>query len=102
MMQCPISSASSSDTSWSDENASENRDVHNVEKCVHCSFAHHACSPLLQGGLQEEELCEVAFDVSLCSGCDLSLSKLNSGAFMSRTWQCSGCSSSHDGGNDDG
>ena len=44
-----LSSSSSSDTFWSDENASENGHVHNAKNFVLCSFAHHACSPLLQG-----------------------------------------------------
>ena len=34
--------------------------VSNVENLVLCSLAHHACSPLLQGFLHEEELCKVA------------------------------------------
>ena len=33
---------------------------HNVENIMLCSFAHHACSPLLQGFLHEEEPCMVA------------------------------------------
>ena len=33
---------------------------HNVENFVLCSFAHHARSPLLQGFLHEEEICNVA------------------------------------------
>ena len=47
---CP---ASSGDTLWSDESASEDRDVHNVENFVLCSSAHRACSPLSQEGLPE-------------------------------------------------
>ena len=30
-----------------------------VEKFMLCSFAHHACSALLQGFSHEEELCKV-------------------------------------------
>ena len=33
---------------------------HNVENFILCSIANHACSPLLQGFLHEEELCKVA------------------------------------------
>ena len=33
---------------------------HNVENFLLCSFAQHACSPLLQGFLHQEELCKVA------------------------------------------
>ena len=33
---------------------------HTVENFMLCSFAHHACSPLLQGFLHDEELCNVA------------------------------------------
>ena len=41
--------------------ASENGDVQSDEHFVLCSVAQHACSPLLQGGLQEEEeVCKVA------------------------------------------
>ena len=62
---------------------SENGHVHNVENFVLCSCAHHACRPLLQGGVQEEELCEVA----LCSECEnLCVSEL--WRLCSRTWQC--------------
>ena len=32
---------------------------HNVENFMVCSFAHHACSPLLQGFLHEKELSNV-------------------------------------------
>ena len=48
---------------------------HSVETFVLCSFAHHACSPLLQGYLHEDELCEVALTchfsldvIFLCQG----------------------------------
>ena len=51
---------SSAGTSWSAETASETDDVHNVNNFVMCSFAHRTCSPLLQGNLQEEEVCKVA------------------------------------------
>ena len=33
---------------------------HTVENFLLCSFAHHACSPLLQGFPHDEELCNVA------------------------------------------
>ena len=35
------------------------RKVSNVENFMSCSFAHHACSPLLQESLHEEGLCKV-------------------------------------------
>ena len=38
---------------------SDEEGEHSVEKFMLCSFAHHACSPLLQGSLHEEELCKV-------------------------------------------
>ena len=48
---------------------------HNVENFMLCSFAHHACSLLLQGSLHEEELgkvaltCHFSLDVIfLCEG----------------------------------
>ena len=40
--------------------SSDEEGEHNVENTMLCSFAHHACSPLLQGFLHEEELREVA------------------------------------------
>ena len=46
-----------------------------------CSFAHHACSPLLQGFLHEEELCDVALTCHLALDV-ISLSRLNTGAFL--------------------
>ena len=39
MIHSPISSSSSSDTSWTDESASGNGDVHKVENFVVCSVA---------------------------------------------------------------
>ena len=53
---------------------SDEEGEHNVENFMLCSFAHHACSPLLQGFQHEEELCNVALtchfslDVSGLSG----------------------------------
>ena len=56
----------SSDTedgrSFSDEDG-----VHNVENFVPCSFAHHACSPLLQR-CSHEEAVKDGLDVSLLIG----------------------------------
>ena len=46
-----------------DENdllSSDEEGEHNVENFMLCSFAHDACSPLMQGFLHEEELCKVA------------------------------------------
>ena len=56
MMPSPISSSSSSDTFWSKESASEIGEVHKVENIILYSFAHHACSALLEGHVYEEEL----------------------------------------------
>ena len=39
---------------------SEEEGEHNVENFVLCSFARHACSPLLEGFVHEEDLCKVA------------------------------------------
>ena len=52
---------------------------HSVENSVLCSCAHHACSPLLQRFLHEEEQCSARSDMSLLFGCDLHLSGLNVG-----------------------
>ena len=43
-----------------DRLSSDEEGEHNVENFMLCSFARHACSPLLQGFLHEEELCKVA------------------------------------------
>ena len=40
--------------------SSDEEGEHNVENIMLCSFAHHACSPLLLGFLHEEEMCKVA------------------------------------------
>ena len=66
------------------------RRVSTVWRTSCCSFAHPACSPLLQGFPNGEELCKVALtsDMSLRFGCDLSLSGLNAGAFCVSRWTC--------------
>ena len=52
--------------------SSDEEGEHNVKSFMLCSFAHQACSPLLQGFLHEEELCKAALachfslDVFLC------------------------------------
>ena len=51
---------------------------HNVENSVLCSCEHHACSPLLQRILHEEEQCKV-WHVTSLFGCDLHPSGLNAG-----------------------
>ena len=61
--------------------SSEEEGEHNVENFMLCSSAHHACSPLLQGSLHQEELCEGSFDMSIFVGLDLPLSGLGAGAF---------------------
>ena len=38
----------------------EDDEEHNVENFMLCSFAHFACSPILQAFVHEEEMCEVA------------------------------------------
>ena len=43
-----------------DSSVSDEEGGHNVENFMLCSSAHHACSPLLQGSLHEEEPCQVA------------------------------------------
>ena len=55
--------------------SSDEEGDHNVENIMLCSFAHHACGPLLQGFLHEEELCQVALTchsaldvIFLCQG----------------------------------
>ena len=40
--------------------SSDEKGEHNVEHIMLCSFAHHACSRLVQGFLYKEELCKVA------------------------------------------
>ena len=48
--------------------SSDEEGEHNVENIMLCSFAHHACSPLLQGFSHEEEralTCHFALDVIL-------------------------------------
>ena len=40
--------------------SSDEEGERNVDNFVLCSLVHHACSPLLQGFLHEEELCKVA------------------------------------------
>ena len=45
--------------------SSDEESGHTVENFVLCSFAHHACSPLLQGFLHEEELCKAALTCPL-------------------------------------
>ena len=52
---------------------------HKMDNFVLCSFAHHACSPFLQGFLHEEEL---------CVGCDLSLFRLTAGFFCVSSGTC--------------
>ena len=58
--------------------SSDEEDKHNVENCVLCSCAHHACSPLLQRCLHEEEQRKV-WHVTSLFGCDLHPSELNAG-----------------------
>ena len=57
--------------------SSDEESEHNVENFVLCSFAHHACSPLLQGFLHDEGLCKVALACHFSFGCDLSVSGLS-------------------------
>ena len=39
--------------------SSDEEGEHNVENFMPCSFAHHACSSILQGFSHEEVLCKV-------------------------------------------
>ena len=68
-------SSPSKDSMWSEGRSSFEEGGHYVENIMLCFFAHHACSPLLQGFVYDEELCKVAltfrfaFDVIfLCEG----------------------------------
>ena len=60
MTMASPSVSSSTASSWSAETVSEIDGEHNVENIMLCSSAHHACSPLLQGNVQEEDLCKVS------------------------------------------
>ena len=40
--------------------SSDEEGEHTLENIMLCSFAHHACRPLLQGFVYEEEQCKVA------------------------------------------
>ena len=51
MFTVDTTDSSSNDTSWSAGSSSENG--HNVSIILWCFFAHHDCSPLLQGNLYE-------------------------------------------------
>ena len=79
---------------WSDESAPQNGDEHTVENLMLCSFAHQACSLLLQGKLQEEQC---GFDVLFCAGCAFPTYRMNIKARkMHRFWKkmevlASGC-----------
>ena len=42
------------------ESFSGEEGVHRAQKFMLCSFAHFACSPLLQAFLHKEEMCNVA------------------------------------------
>ena len=53
----------------------------NVENIMPCSFAHYAHNLILQEFLHEEELCKVARTCHFALDADLSLSRLNTGAF---------------------
>ena len=50
-----MSSDAEDDLSSSDEDGE-----HNAENFMPCSFANYTCRPLLQGFLDEEELCKVS------------------------------------------
>ena len=56
------------------ESFSGEGEEHQVENFTLCSFAHFACSPILQAFLNEEEMCKVAL------ACHFSLDAL----FLSR------------------
>ena len=61
MSELMISSISSSkDSMWSEGRSCDEEGEHNVENIMLCYFAHHACSPLLQGFVHEAKLCKVA------------------------------------------
>ena len=68
--------------------SSDEEGDHNVENIMLCSFAHHACGPLLQGVLTRRRTVSSGSDMSLRVGCDLSLSGLNPGPFCVSSWTC--------------
>ena len=47
--------------------SADEEDERNVENILLCSFAHHACSPLLHGFSHEEALCKVAVTCCHCA-----------------------------------
>ena len=72
-------STSSEDTLRSEGCSSDEEEEHNVENAMWCSFAQDACSPILQGFVHEEELCQVA---STCHfGRDLLVCRIDKRAF---------------------
>ena len=77
----PISSSSTSSfDAWSAGSSSdEEYEEHGVGHTLWFFFAHHACCLLLQGKFVRNIIVKGGFDVSLCVGCDLSLSNLNFG-----------------------
>ena len=62
MSELMISSFSSysKDSMWSEVRSCDEDGWHNLENIMLCSFAHHACSPLVKGFVHEAELCKVA------------------------------------------
>ena len=61
---------------------SDEEGEHNVERIVLCWFAHHDCSPPLQGFLHGEELGKVALPCHFFVGRDLPLSGLSRSLFL--------------------
>ena len=54
-----------------------------MENFGFCSFAHHACSPFMQGFLHEEELCRMVTTCHLLLvGCVTFLSRLSGSLFL--------------------
>ena len=64
-LMIPSMSSLSKDSMWSEERSSDEEGEHTLENIMLCSFAHHACRPLLQGFVNEEELSKVALTCEL-------------------------------------
>ena len=72
--------SSSPATSWSVETASEKGGEHDVENIMLLSSTRHACSPLLQENVQEEDLCKVALTCHFALDVLFSMYRMNIGS----------------------
>ena len=64
--------------------SSDEEGEHNVVNIMLCSFAHHACSPLLQRFLHDEEQCKAALTCQFA----LDVSRLYTGTCCVSSWTC--------------